>query len=72
MGKDNRDFLPPEVIDVLRLSDNPLVKMFFSNKLNKTGNLNVSFEEKTVKEKLSSSSSEEDDAVRYELLLKNW
>ncbi|KAK9687666.1 Myosin head (motor domain) [Popillia japonica] len=62
MGKDNRDFLPPEVIDVLRLSDNPLVKMFFSNKLNKTGNLNVSFEEKTVKEKLSSSSSEEDDA----------
>ncbi|KAI4465640.1 hypothetical protein MML48_3g00022028 [Holotrichia oblita] len=62
MGRDNRDFLPPEVIDVLRLSDNPLIKMFFSNKLSKTGNLNVTFEEKTVKEKFSSSSSEEDDA----------
>lgn len=64
MGKDNRDFLPPEIIDVLRLSDNPLIKMFFTNKLNKTGNLNVAFEERTVKEqKFSSSSSEEDDTV---------
>ncbi|GJQ69847.1 putative myosin [Trypoxylus dichotomus] len=62
MGRDNRNFLPPEIIDVLRLSDNPLIKMFFMNKLNKTGNLNITFEEKTVKEqKFSSSSSSEED-----------
>lgn len=64
MGKENRDFLPPEITDSIRTSENPIIKMFFTNKLSKTGNLNVSFEEKTVKEqKVSSSSSEDEDNV---------
>ncbi|XP_064213013.1 neither inactivation nor afterpotential protein C isoform X2 [Tribolium castaneum] len=37
----NRDFLPAEVIETLRLSDNPTVKLLFTNKLNRTGNLIV-------------------------------
>lgn len=63
VAQDNRDFLPPEIIDVLRMSDNSLIKMFFTNKLNKTGNITVSFDERTVKDKMSSSSSDEENAV---------
>ncbi|XP_044266503.1 neither inactivation nor afterpotential protein C isoform X2 [Tribolium madens] len=37
----NRDFLPVEVIETLRLSDNSIVRSLFTNKLNKTGNLIV-------------------------------
>lgn len=41
MPEKNRDFLPPELIDTLRLSDNPIVRAMFMNKLDKFGNLNV-------------------------------
>lgn len=59
----NRDFLPPEIIEVFRLSENAVVRSLFKNKLDKMGNLNISFEEKAVankRAKISSSSSEED------------
>lgn len=61
----NRDFVPPEIIETLRLSKNPIVKSFFTNKLSKMGNLYVSFDEESKKTKrrlkASSSSSEEDN-----------
>ncbi|KAJ3653857.1 hypothetical protein Zmor_013089 [Zophobas morio] len=45
MPDKNRDFLPPEVTETLRLSDNPTVKMLFTNKLDKTGNLKLVFDD---------------------------
>lgn len=39
MPDKNRDYLPPEIIETLRLSQNPTIQIFFTNKLNKTGNL---------------------------------
>lgn len=39
MPDKNRDFLPSEITESLRLSDNLIVKMLFTNKLDKTGNL---------------------------------
>lgn len=61
----NRDFLPPEIIEVLRASEDPIVKILFTNKLDRLGNLNVAFGETMVKRKnfLSSSSSEDDNKV---------
>ena len=44
MPDKNRNFLPPEVTETLRLSDNPTVKMLFTNKLDKTGNLKLVFD----------------------------
>nr|XP_022914379.1 neither inactivation nor afterpotential protein C [Onthophagus taurus] len=62
MASQNGDFLPPEVINVFRDSNNPLIKAFFTNRLSKTGNVRVNFEEKTVRKsnKFSSSSSEDE------------
>ncbi|XP_058452551.1 neither inactivation nor afterpotential protein C [Malaya genurostris] len=37
----NRDFIPPEMIETLRDSREPMIKMMFSNKLTKTGNLTM-------------------------------
>ena len=45
MSDRNRDFLPPEIISVMRFSSDSIVKMFFANTLSKTGNLNVFFDE---------------------------
>ena len=41
----NRDFLPPEMIDTLRLSSDKMVKLLFSNQLSRTGNLTMSAED---------------------------
>nr|CAI5851827.1 unnamed protein product [Callosobruchus analis] len=45
MSSKNRDFLPPEVIETMRCSENPIVSMLFTNKLDRTGSLILSFEE---------------------------
>lgn len=37
----NRDFLPPEMIETMRLSDDGIVKQLFTNQLSKSGNLTV-------------------------------
>ncbi|XP_060518492.1 neither inactivation nor afterpotential protein C [Cylas formicarius] len=41
MADKNRDFLPPELIETMRDSENPIIKLLFTNKLDRTGNLNV-------------------------------
>ena len=41
----NREFLPPEVVETLRLAGDETIKVMFSNPLNKTGNLTLAFEE---------------------------
>lgn len=40
----NRDFVPPELFEALRLSNDPVVKAMSSNPLSKTGNLTLAFE----------------------------
>ncbi|XP_066138034.1 neither inactivation nor afterpotential protein C [Euwallacea fornicatus] len=37
MTEKNRDFLPPEIIEVLRGSDNSIIKALFTKKLDRTG-----------------------------------
>ncbi|XP_014249774.1 neither inactivation nor afterpotential protein C isoform X2 [Cimex lectularius] len=37
----NRDFLPPEITEVMRLSTEPIIKQMFTNKLSRTGNVTV-------------------------------
>lgn len=37
----NRDFLPPEMIETMRLSNDGIVKQLFTNQLSKSGNLTV-------------------------------
>lgn len=44
MPEKNKDFLPPELINTFRLSENPIVRTMFMNKLDKFGNLNVQVE----------------------------
>ncbi|CAH1130298.1 unnamed protein product [Ceutorhynchus assimilis] len=39
MPNKNRDFLPPEIIETMRESDNPIIRMLFVNKLDRTGGL---------------------------------
>ncbi|XP_076271174.1 STKc_myosinIII_N_like and MYSc_Myo21 domain-containing protein ninaC isoform X1 [Rhynchophorus ferrugineus] len=39
MAYKNRDFLPPEIIETMRESENSIIKTLFSKKLDKTGNL---------------------------------
>ncbi|KAJ8934235.1 hypothetical protein NQ314_013494, partial [Rhamnusium bicolor] len=41
----NRDFLSPEVIETLRNSQNPIISMLFTNKLDKNGNLCIPVDE---------------------------
>lgn len=61
----NRDFVPPEIIETLRQSKDPMIKALFVNKLSKMGNLFVSFADESKKTKrkmkMSSSSSDEDN-----------
>lgn len=38
----NRDFLPPELLETLRSSNEEIIKISFTNKLSKTGNLTMS------------------------------
>lgn len=45
MPEKNRDFLAPEVLDTMRNSQNPTVSMFFTNKLDKCGNLYIPSEQ---------------------------
>lgn len=54
----NKDFLPPEMIDTLRMSSNACIREFFAGKLTKTGNLILSSEhikEANIKSKWSSA-----------------
>lgn len=39
MAAKNRDFLPPEMIETLRMSSDNHVKLMFTNQLSKSGNL---------------------------------
>lgn len=63
MPQRNRDFLPPEIIEVMRNSQNAIVKTLFTSRLDKMGNLYVTFDEKPTINKrrfISSSSSDEE------------
>jgi myosin-3 len=41
VGK-NQDFLPPDIIDTMRLSSDTVVKNLFTNQFSRTGNLIMS------------------------------
>ncbi|XP_062548294.1 neither inactivation nor afterpotential protein C [Armigeres subalbatus] len=41
----NRDFIPPEMIETLRNSTEPIVSIMFSNQLSRTGNLTMAADE---------------------------
>lgn len=41
MVSKNRDFLPPEITDVMRFSKEDIIKQIFTNKLSKTGNVTL-------------------------------
>ncbi|XP_031623809.1 neither inactivation nor afterpotential protein C [Contarinia nasturtii] len=43
MGDKNRDFLPPDMMETLRISSDEIVKLLFLNPLSKTGNLTVAY-----------------------------
>ncbi|PSN54627.1 hypothetical protein C0J52_10832 [Blattella germanica] len=45
MAEKNRDFLPPEMVDTLRLSSDKMMKLLFTNQLSRTGNLTMSAED---------------------------
>ncbi|XP_065353511.1 neither inactivation nor afterpotential protein C isoform X2 [Cloeon dipterum] len=56
MSEKNRDFIPPELTETLRLSNNESIKMLFTNLLSRTGNLvqaqvDVSTAQKNMPEK---------------------
>ncbi|XP_045471088.1 neither inactivation nor afterpotential protein C isoform X2 [Harmonia axyridis] len=54
MPDKNRDFLPPEIVETMRCSNNSFIKALFTGKLNKCGNLIVELEEDlTTKNTLS-------------------
>lgn len=57
----NRDFLPPEIIEVLRSSKNATLRAIFTSKLNKMGNVVTSFGEESKARIVISSSSSEDE-----------
>ncbi|RZF36430.1 hypothetical protein LSTR_LSTR010850 [Laodelphax striatellus] len=42
MAEKNRDFLPPEMIETMRLSSDMVIKQLFTNQLTKSGNLTFS------------------------------
>uniref|UniRef100_A0A0A9Z196 Neither inactivation nor afterpotential protein C n=1 Tax=Lygus hesperus TaxID=30085 RepID=A0A0A9Z196_LYGHE len=44
MCSKNRDFLPPEMTEVMRMSTDPIVKQLFTNKLSRTGNVTIILE----------------------------
>lgn len=41
----NRDFVPPEMLETMRLSDESIIKICFSNPLSKSGNLTMAMNE---------------------------
>lgn len=45
MPEKNRDFLAPEIIDTMRSSQNSAISMFFTNKLDRCGNLYIPMEQ---------------------------
>lgn len=49
MPEKNRDYLPPEIIETLRNSENSVVSNLFINKLNRGGNLMSAEEAKSTK-----------------------
>lgn len=48
MPQKNKDFLPPEMVETLRMSSNSHLRDFFACKLTKTGNL--IFPQEVIKE----------------------
>lgn len=57
----NRDFVPPEIIESLRSSQDPHIRLMFTNQLNKCGNLT------TLDETSSSSKKNEVKSIFYEI-----
>ncbi|XP_066253855.1 neither inactivation nor afterpotential protein C [Euwallacea similis] len=49
MTEKNRDFLPPEIIEVLRDSDNSIIKALFAKKLDRTGCLITNSEDNNTR-----------------------
>lgn len=49
MPDKNRDFVPPEMVETLRASNNSVVKVLFTNALSKTGNLTLANEQQPGK-----------------------
>ncbi|XP_076177941.1 STKc_myosinIII_N_like and MYSc_Myo21 domain-containing protein ninaC [Ptiloglossa arizonensis] len=54
ISEKNRDFVPPEMIETLRLSNNAIVKELFTNKLSKSGNLTMIIEHPKIADKPTS------------------
>lgn len=54
----NREFLPPEITETMRLSKNSIVRRLFSNKLTKTGNLLIVTDSEKQKDKVTISLTE--------------
>lgn len=42
IAEKNRDFLPPEMIETMRLSSDNILRQLFTNQLTKSGNLTLS------------------------------
>ncbi|XP_071448821.1 neither inactivation nor afterpotential protein C isoform X2 [Hetaerina americana] len=51
MAEKNRDFVPPETIDTMRQSTDPIIKSMFTNQLSRTGNLTVASGKDSAEEK---------------------
>lgn len=62
MSLKNRDFLPPEMTETLRLSSDTIIREFFSNNLNKTGN--IIYEVKEEKRNWSSALVAEQERMK--------
>ena len=50
ISEKNRDFVPPEMIETLRLSESSAVKSMFVNRLTRSGNLTIVVEQPKVTE----------------------
>ncbi|KAF6215406.1 hypothetical protein GE061_010158 [Apolygus lucorum] len=66
MCSKNRDFLPPELTEVMRTSTDPVVKQLFTNKLSRTGNVTI-MQENT--ENITSSDAKDKGKKRWGALL---
>lgn len=44
----NRDFLPPEMIETMRLSEDMVIRQMFTNKMSKSGNLTMQSDQVVV------------------------
>lgn len=66
----NRDFLPPEITESLRSSNNAIMRSLFTNKIDKLGTLNVSLDDKAPikRRNISSSSSSDEEKVHITYL----